>query len=78
MPHNNAIRRIGSYGDMLENLVTLWSLAINVERPAARQIEHQVSNADALSKNGLESSLEEQNRRPSCGAVDWGKIEAQN
>ena len=42
-------------------------------------IEHLVSNADALSKDELESSIEEHKPAcPSCGAVDWGKIEAQN
>ena len=42
-------------------------------------IEHLVSNADALSKDELESSIDEHKPAcPSCGAVDWGKIEAQN
>ena len=40
-------------------------------------IEKFVSNADALSKDELESCIEEHKPAcPSCGAVEWGKIGA--
>lgn len=42
-------------------------------------IEHIIPNADALSKSELEVSIEKHKPVcPSCGAVDWGSIEAQN
>ena len=42
-------------------------------------IENLVPNTDALSKDELESSIEEHKPScPSCNAVDWDKIEAQN
>ena len=42
-------------------------------------IEHLVHNADALSKDELELSIEKHKPVcPSCGAVEWSKIEAQN
>ena len=42
-------------------------------------IEHVVANADALSKDELESLIAEYKPVcPSCGAIEWGSVEAQN